>query len=84
MTIPYIVPKRGSDHAKALQVYLKQSGLGVELKHTPIIKRLVVKHNSKIQRINFILFEGKLRSEPVNQNKWKSVRTDALLQVITS
>ncbi|MEX0764935.1 MAG: flavin reductase family protein [Nitrosopumilaceae archaeon] len=84
MTIPYTVPKRGSDHAKALQVYLKQSGLKAELKHIPIIKRLVVKNKSRIQRINFILFEGKLRSKPVNQNKWKSVRTDALLQAITS
>lgn len=83
-TIPYTVPKRGSDHAKALQVYLKQSGLRVELKPIPIIKRLVVKNNSKIQRLNFILFEGKLRSESVNQSRWKSIRTDTLLQAVTS
>jgi len=83
-TIPYTVPKRRSDHAKALQVYLKQSGIRVELKHTPIIKRLVVKNKSRVQRINFILFEGKLRTEFVDQAKWESVRTDALLQAITN
>jgi len=83
-TIPYTVPKRGSDHEKTLQGYLKQSGLRVELKRVPIIKRLVVKNKSRIQRINFILFEGKLGSESANQNKWKTVRTDALLHAITS
>ncbi len=83
-TIPYAVPKRGSDHAKALLVHLKQSELKVELKHTPIIERLIIKNKNRVQRINFILFEGKLRSKSTEQDRLESVRADALLQAIAS
>ncbi|MGQ0637935.1 MAG: flavin reductase family protein [Nitrososphaerota archaeon] len=78
-TIPYVVPKRGSNHTKVLQTHLKNAGLRVTLVHTPIIKRLVLQNKKKIQRINFVLFEVKLKSQLLNQNEWKSVSSDPLL-----
>lgn len=78
-TIPYVVPKRGINYTKALQVQLKNIGLKVTLMHTPIIKRLVLQNKKKIQRINFVLFEGKLKSQLLDHNEWKSVSSDPIL-----
>lgn len=83
-TIPYVVPKRGSDHTKVLQAHLKRARLRVTLTHIPIIKRLVLQNKKKIQRINFVLFEGKLESQLLNQNKWESVSSDPLLHEIAT
>lgn len=57
-TIPYIKPKRGFSYLKSIKKHLKDAGLKVKLKPTPIIKRLILEYKNKIQRINFVLFEG--------------------------
>ena len=82
--IPYIIPKRGTDHRKELQAHLKKTELKVALTHVPIIKRLILQNKKKIQRINFVLFESKLKSQLLNQNEWKSVSSDPLLREIAT
>ena len=82
-TIPYIVPKRGFDHTKVLQAHLKSAGLRVTLTPSPIIKRLVLQNKTKIQRINFVLFEGKLKSQLLNNNEWKPVSSVPYLEIAT-
>jgi len=60
-TIPYLKPKRGFNYLQSIQKYLKDVGLKVRLKPHPIMKRLVLVYKNKIQRINFVLFEGTIR-----------------------
>ena len=83
-TIPYIVPKRGTDNMTDIQDHLKKSGLIVVLRPDPILKRLILQYKKRIQRINFVLFEGKLKSGFGAQRKWKSIKSDSMLQRITN
>ena len=57
-TIPYLIPKRGVNYLQSIQKYLKKIGLKVKLKDEPLIKRLILKNKNRIQRVNFVLFEG--------------------------
>lgn len=83
LTIPYIVPKRGIEYTKALDSYLKNLGLRVTIDKTPILKRLVLKNKTKNQRINFILFEGRLESS-IKNHTWKPIKPNSLLRALTS
>ncbi len=83
LTIPYIVPKRGIEYTKALDSYLKNSGLRITINKIPILKRLVLKNKTKNQRINFVLFEGKLESSFKNHT-WNPIRANSLLRALTS
>ncbi|MGI0009619.1 MAG: flavin reductase family protein [Nitrosopumilaceae archaeon] len=61
-TIPYLKPKRGVNYFQSIQKYLKGQGLKVRLKPKPIVKRLVLENKNRIQRVNFVLFEGTIHS----------------------
>lgn len=77
-TIPYLIPKHGINYLQSLQTHLKDMGLKVRLKKKPIIKRLILENKNKIQRANFILFEG-TRNHIGPQNSLKKI-TDPLLK----
>ena len=81
-TIPFIVPLRGDNYPKALNVYLRKSGIGIK-NNTPILKRLILKNKKKIIRINFILFAGRLKSDATNYT-WKSLKSNSLLRVLST
>lgn len=83
LTIPFIVPKRGVKYFKVLGSYLKKSNLDVTLNNTPILKRLILKNKNKIQRINFILFEGRLKSN-IKNHTWKYSKLNSLLRVLSN
>ncbi|MGI0010177.1 MAG: flavin reductase family protein, partial [Nitrosopumilaceae archaeon] len=78
-TIPYAVPKRGANYFQILQKYLTNRGLGVKLKQTPIMKRLVLIYKNKTQRVNFVLFEG--TAHDIDENRWES-KTEPLLKAL--
>ncbi len=80
-TIPYICPKKGKDHKKELENYLHSTKSAIILKKNPRIKRLIIKHKDKIQRINFIIFEGKLKNDS-GPFTWKTIRDDSLLKAL--
>ncbi len=83
-TIPYITPKRGTNYVTFIQNHLTKLRLKVKLNQTPIMKRLVLQNQKKIQRINFVLFVGNLKSDPSAQCRWKSIKSDPVLQAIVS
>jgi flavin reductase (DIM6/NTAB) family NADH-FMN oxidoreductase RutF len=83
LTIPFTVPKRGTDYLKVLDSYLKKSGLDVIINNIPILKRLTLKNKKKIQRINFILFEGRLKSN-IKNHTWQYSKLNPLLHVLSN
>lgn len=78
-TIPYIEPKKNQDYKRSLENHLKNMKLNIMLKEEPRLRRLIVKNRGKTQRINFVLFEGKLKNRP-GPCFWKLIKTDVLLK----
>lgn len=83
-TIPYIIPKRGTNYTKFIQNHLTKLRLGVKLNQTPIMKRLILQNQKKIQRVNFVLFVGDLKSSIPSQCRWKLIKLDPVLRAIVS
>jgi ABC-type transport system substrate-binding protein len=79
-TIPYLKPKRGFNYLQLIQKYLKESGLKVCLKPEPIMKRLILKNKNRIQRVNFVLFEGMVRD--ISSHLLLQANKDKLLKAI--
>lgn len=77
--IPFIQPKKNQDYKRSLENYLQSMKFSITLKEEPRLKRLIMKNGDRVQRINFILFEGKIK----NRSKfyfWKLVKTDPVLK----
>ncbi|HET6458343.1 MAG TPA: flavin reductase family protein [Nitrosopumilaceae archaeon] len=83
LTIPFVAPKRGTKYSTILDFYLRKLGLNTTISDIPIIKRLTLKNKKKIQRINFILFEGRLKSN-IKNHTWKSSKLNPLLRVLSN
>ena len=79
--IPYVVPQNGQNQKYVLEKYLEKTKLNIVLKQKPSIKRLVLQRNKKIQRVNFIIFNGVLKNRSANI-QWKSVKNDLFLQTL--
>ena len=79
--IPYVVPLSGQNQKNTLEKHLKRNRLNLVLNQKPSIKRLVLKRNKKIQRVNFILFKGELKNKAAPLH-WKSIKNDLLLQAL--
>lgn len=77
--IPYVEPKKNKDHKGSLENYLKNIKMDIMLKEEPRLRRLVVKNEDKIQRINFTLFGGKLKNRS-GFYAWKTIKTDSFLK----
>ncbi len=75
LTIPFVVPKRGTEYSKVLDSYLKKSALSATINNVPALKRLTLRNKKKIQRINFVLFEGRLKSS-IKNHTWKSSKLE--------
>lgn len=82
-TIPFIVPKRGTEYSKLIDSYLQKLGLIVTRSDIPILRRLVLTNKKKSQRINFVLFEGRLKSNTKNQT-FQSSKSDPLLHMLSN
>ena len=82
VTIPFVVPKRGTSYSKVLDSYLKKSGLSTK-NNNPILKRLTLKNKKKIQRINFVLFDGKLKPS-IRNHTWQSPKLNSLLRALSA
>jgi len=83
LTIPFVVPKRGTEYLKILDFYMQKSGLSTTINNIPILKRLTLKNKKKIQRINFVLFEGRLKSN-IKDHIWKSSKLNPLLHILSN
>jgi flavin reductase (DIM6/NTAB) family NADH-FMN oxidoreductase RutF len=80
-TIPYIQPKKNQDYKRSLENHLQNMKLNITLKEEPRLRRLIVKNGDKTQRINFILFEGKLKSR-TGFYFWKPIKTDSFIKAL--
>lgn len=81
--IPLTIPQKGKDYRKTILDHLKKLGLNVNLKKKPILKRLLLQNKKKVQRINFVLYEGNLNSSSsVNTKQW-ILKLDPLLKALS-
>lgn len=81
-SIPWLVVKRGSDHASALSKYLNGMDLDVEVKTIINIERLLFKQNLKQLRANFAVYQCSANEIKANTiAKWhKRIPKDIILK----
>ncbi|HJW18944.1 MAG TPA: flavin reductase family protein [Candidatus Nitrosotalea sp.] len=80
-TIPFIIPKIGTNQRDDLVKFLNKTRLDIKVDSEPIMKRLVLKNTNKIQRINFVLFNGKVKKVMPNTT-WKQKHQDVIAKLI--
>ena len=79
LTIPCIRTEKYRDNKVELKAHLKKMGLDVLLAGKPKLKRIVLKNKGRIMRLNFVLFNGRLRGNP-KSHTWKEFRRDSFLK----
>jgi flavin reductase (DIM6/NTAB) family NADH-FMN oxidoreductase RutF len=79
--IPHIVAHRGQNHKKELETYLRKIKLNLILTQDLSLKRLILKRGKQAQRINFILFSGKVKNKSTTFS-WKSIENDSFLRTL--
>ena len=80
-TIPFIIPRTGENQRDRLVKFLNKTGFDIQVDSEPIMKRLVLKNTNKIQRINFVLFNGKAEKLMPNAT-WKQKHRDVIARLI--
>jgi len=79
--IPFSIPSPGMNQRDHLIKFLKQIRLNLQVEDIPIMKRLILKNGKNIQRVNFVLFKGKIR-KPTKMEKWKSLTDNSLISTL--
>ena len=79
--IPHVVPHKGQNQKEVLKKRLKKVKLDLTLKQNPSLKRLILRRGKKVQRVNFILFTGILKSKSATF-LWKSIKSDSFLRAL--
>ena len=79
--IPFSIPSSGVNQREHLTKYLKHVGLDLQIGDTPFMKRLVLKNGKNVQRINFVLFQGK-NKKSTKVLKWKNFADDDLISAL--
>jgi len=80
-TIPFSNPPVGKNQRDHLIEFLNQVGLDLQVDEVPMMKRLILKNEKKVQRINFVLFKGKSKKS-IEGIKWKSPIDDNLISAL--
>ena len=60
--IPLIKSPKKMDYKKHLEKYLHDNGINVIMKDKPILRRVVLTNKQNIQRVNFVLFTGRVKT----------------------
>lgn len=79
--IPFSIPSTGMNQRDHLIDFLKHAGLDLQVDNIPIMRRLILKNDKNIQRVNFVLFKGKNRKS-INVTRWKSPTDDSLISAL--
>lgn len=79
--IPFSVPSSGVNQREHLIEHLKHEGLDLQIGDTPFMKRIILKNGKNVQRINFVLFEGK-NKKSTKDLKWKISADDGLISAL--
>jgi flavin reductase (DIM6/NTAB) family NADH-FMN oxidoreductase RutF len=77
-TIPLCVSPSGVNQKDHLVKFLRDSRLTIQLDTKPIMKRFVLRHKKDLQRINLVLYSGKIKH--TNENLWISKNADPILK----
>ncbi len=80
-TIPFIIPQTGKNQRDQIIKFLNKTGLDIKVDFEPIMKRLVLKNGKKVQRINFVLFNGQVKKSIPNIT-WKLKHQDVIASLI--
>ncbi|HEX5457041.1 MAG TPA: flavin reductase family protein [Candidatus Nitrosotalea sp.] len=80
-TIPITIPPPGVNQKDHLVKHLKNTKLPIKIRKDPIMKRLVLKNGTEIQRINFILYKGKM-SGVTGAHSWASKDDEIISHLI--
>lgn len=80
-TIPFTNSPAGKNQKEYIIKVLKQSGLDLQTDSIPTLKRLILKNGQDVQRINFVLFRGKIKKSTKGA-VWKSTKSDTLISAL--
>lgn len=80
-TIPFSIPPASKNQRDHLIKFLNQSKLELQVDMKPIMKRIILKNGKNVQRINFVLFKGKIKKEN-QRTKWKLISDDSLISAL--
>ena len=78
--IPYVVPPRGKNQKEVLEMHLKKIKLNLTLNQNPSLKRLILTSGKKTQRVNFVLFTGRLKNK--SEKNWKTIKNYPFLKAL--
>ncbi len=79
--IPFSIPPTGVNQRDHLIEFLKHIGLEVQVSDIPTMKRLILKNGKNIQRINFLLFQGK-NQKLTKVMKWAHPIEGSLISIL--
>ena len=80
-SIPFAIPPPRKNQRDYLVGFLNKSKLHLQVDMEPIMKRIILKNGKDVQRINFVLFKGKIKKTSQGIG-WKSVNDDNLISVL--
>ncbi|MDE1818784.1 MAG: flavin reductase family protein [Thaumarchaeota archaeon] len=80
-TIPFIISQTGKNQRDLLIEFLNRTGFDIQMNTEPIMKRLILRNESKVQRINFVLFNGKIKKMSQGA-RWKPIYGDVITNSI--
>ena len=80
-TMPFIISQTGKNQRGLLIEFLNKTGFDIQVNTEPIMKRLVLRNENKVQRINFVLFNGKSKKLPQGA-MWKPIHMDVIANSI--
>jgi hypothetical protein len=79
--IPFSIPAADANQRDHLIKSLKNMRLDLQVYNVPNMKRLILKNDKNIQRVNFVLFKGKIKKS-TNVSRWKNVNDDRLISAL--
>ena len=79
--IPFSIPPPDVNQREHLIGYLQRMELDLQITNVPFMKRLVLKNGKNVQRVNFVLFQGK-NKKSTKVLKWKNPIGDKLISVL--
>jgi len=79
-TIPFSIPPAGKNQRKHLKKTIREMKLDIQIEKESTMKRLVLKNGKDIQRINFIIFNGK--SNSTKSNTWNPKQDDVIANLV--
>jgi flavin reductase (DIM6/NTAB) family NADH-FMN oxidoreductase RutF len=80
-TIPLAIPPQGKNQRDYLTRHLNNMKLKIMIEKEPIMKRLVLKNGTEIQRVNFVLFNGKSKKQ-TREHTWKPKNDEIISNLV--